>query len=64
MSDETTSDLLPKTGINVLSPGCKVQMKDGEILTIKKLEFTEFVPMERAEYVQKRKIHTVLSDER
>jgi hypothetical protein len=56
--------LLPKTERNWLEPGCKVQMKTGEILTVKSLEFTEFVPVERAEYVKKRDIHTVIGSAR
>ena len=58
------NELLPKTERNWLEPGCKVQMKTGEILTVKSLEFTEFVPVERAEYVKKRDIHTVVGDAR
>ena len=52
--------LKPRSNRNWLQPGYKVQMKNGEILTVKSLEFTEFVPKERAEYIPKRNIHTIL----
>lgn len=45
---------------NFLKPGDRVQMTNGEILTVKSLEFREFVPVERAEYVPKREIHAIL----
>ena len=45
---------------NFLNPGDKVKMKDGEILTVKSLEFTEFVEIERVGYVKKKDIDEVL----
>lgn len=48
----------------MLSRGSKVIMKNGETLTVKSLEFNEFVPEERAEYVPKRDIKEVVGGKR
>lgn len=46
-----------------MSPGDKVEMIDGEILTVKSLEFTSFVPKERPEYIPKKEILNVFVDQ-
>ena len=43
-----------------LSPGDKVLMKDGEILTVVSLEYRDFVAIEKSEYVPKSKIECVV----
>lgn len=52
--------LLAPSKRNWLSPGCKVQMKDGEILTVKSLEFRYFVAVEKVGYIPKKDIHTII----
>ena len=54
--------LLEPSKINWLAPGMKVQMKDGEILTVKSLEFREFVAVEKVGYIKKKDIHTIIND--
>ena len=54
--------LLAQSKRNWLAPGVKVQMKTGEILTVKSLEFREFVAHERAGYIQKKDIHTIIGE--
>lgn len=56
----TTTKLLPVSNINVLKPGCEVQMKDGEILKVKSLEHRHFTAIGRNEYIPKRDIHTII----
>jgi hypothetical protein len=53
--DEATQD---KAYLDI---GDKVEMKDGEVLTVKALEFREFVSEERIGYVPKRNIVKVLA---
>lgn len=48
---------------NFLMPGDKVRMADGDILTVKSLEFTDFVSVERVGYVPKRDIVEILDEE-
>ena len=45
---------------NWLAPGVKVQMKNGEILTVKSLEFRDFVSVEKVGYIKKKDIHTII----
>jgi hypothetical protein len=46
--------------LNVLEPGVKVRMKDGEILTVKSLELREFVSKEKIGYISKWDIDTII----
>jgi hypothetical protein len=45
---------------NFLRRGDKVRMKDNRILTVKSLEFREFVSIEEVGYLSKNDIDTVL----
>jgi len=59
MNDEK-KPLLARAKQNWIAPGVKVQMKTGEILTVKALEFRTFVSHERVGYVPKKDIRTVI----
>jgi len=52
--------LLARSSRNFFRIGDKVQMKDGEILTVKSLEFHEFVSNERVGYIPKKDVHTII----
>lgn len=61
MSDEAElKPLLARSKRNWLVPGVQVQMKTGEILTVKSLEFNDFVSHERVGYIPKKDIHTII----
>lgn len=45
---------------NYLRRGDKVRMKDGEILTVRSLEFREFCAEEKVGYIPKKDIDTVM----
>lgn len=45
---------------NYLNIGNKVEMKDGRILTVKSLEFSEFVAVEESGYQKKNDIVKIL----
>jgi hypothetical protein len=52
--------LLARSKHNCLAPGVKVQLNTGEILTVKSLEFRDFVSHERVGYIPKKNIHTIV----
>ena len=60
--EDKKSKLYPiwKSSRAFLRPGDKVLMKDGEILTVKSLEFKEFVSTERVGYIPKSGIDCLL----
>jgi hypothetical protein len=61
MSDDSElKPLLARSKRNWLAPGIKVQMSTGEILTVKSLEFRDFVSHERVGYIPKKDIHTIV----
>ena len=45
-----------------MRPGDRVKMKDGKILTVKYLEYTDFIAVEQVGYVPKRNIHSIWVD--
>ena len=53
------SELCPVSR-NYLRRGDKVRMKDGEILTVRSLEFREFCAEEKIGYIPKKDIDTVM----
>ena len=60
-SDESAlKPLLAQSSRNWLAPGVKVQMNTGEILTVKSIEFRDFVSHERVGYIPKNDIHTII----
>jgi hypothetical protein len=52
--------LLCPVSRNYLRRGDKVRMKDGEILTVRSLEFREFCAEEKIGYIPKKDIDTVM----
>lgn len=52
-------NIKPTKTKNFLSPGDKVLMNDGSFLTVKSLEFNDFVAVECAEYIPKKNIKMI-----
>ena len=52
--------LAPPVSRNFLRRGDKVRMKDGKILTVKFLEYTDFICEEIVGYIPKKDIDTVM----
>jgi hypothetical protein len=52
--------LLPKSKKNFLKRGDRVQLKSGEIVVVRGLEFGCFTAEGKKNYISKKDIHTVL----